>query len=360
MCGIAGIHRLTDKPIPKMGRLAMELTLSIADRGRDSTGYLAMLDNGKVQTEKATVPARQFVTKCRAFSEEARTVLLHTRFATVGTVQPVNAHPVISGRCAAIHNGTIYNATELFKTFQLKRRGQVDSEIIPALIDHAGWDEAGAAIELMRGGAALAVVNADRPREVLLARTRSYPLVWMATADYIVWASTEKAIVTAWHWTYKTTPPKDAEWGTLDEWSMMRVNGKVEHIKLDAPEEELHKWSWQRPAARTTPPKQKRSKKGEARKARKAQAATKGAGKRSKGRQVPTPTRPLPVPGLLEREPWMEEVVHTLMRVEGMNRNDAEELTYGTTQDDDPEVWQAQLWMDIQDELSSRAARVDW
>lgn len=342
MCGIAGIHRRSDKPFPKMGRFADELLLGIETRGMDSTGFLALKDSGKVQVEKVPVTARRFVKSRMRFDADARTVLLHTRFATRGKVNKLNAHPQISGRCAAIHNGTIYNADELFDTFGITRRAQVDSEIIPALIDHAGWDEAGAALELMTGGAATAVVNVEHPREVLLARTQTYPLIYLATEDFVVWASTEQTIVQAFRFAYGKTPPK-GEWGSLGPWSLMRVNGVIDLSRLDP----------------VTPPKPpaprvKTSAKGKARKARKAKAAKKGTEKRSpgtKGRGVGrnTPRAPQPVRELLGLD-----AVRDVMAWTGMTYAEAFDAVYGVTDEDSLDGWSDRLWRDLDDDLSRR------
>lgn len=352
MCGIAGIHRRSDAAFPKMGKLADALLLEIEGRGPDSTGYLAVKDNGLVQIDKRVLRAR-FFTKVRTrFSEDARSLLLHTRFATVGTVNERNAHPVISGRCAAVHNGTIYNATELFQTFGLKRHAQVDSEIIPALIDYAGWEQATDALELMTGGAAAAVVNVDHPRDLLLARTSGYPLVAWMTDDFIVWASTERALRRAWKETYGHDVRSVGTWIDLAPYTAMRVRGEsVAKDELTPPAPDP--WSWTRPARAATRTRVTRSStsgtvkaKGKSGKAatkptarQRRKAAKKARGSRSTGTGGVTPTQDmgqlsLPAPAF-EREPWMEEIVHDLMRVEGYERSDAEELVYGHEFDHD-------------------------
>jgi glutamine phosphoribosylpyrophosphate amidotransferase len=52
MCGIAGIHRRGTAPVPRLGKLADGLLLGISHRGSDATGFLAMKDDGSVQTQK--------------------------------------------------------------------------------------------------------------------------------------------------------------------------------------------------------------------------------------------------------------------------------------------------------------------
>jgi len=226
MCGQAGIHRRTDKAIPKLDKLSNELLLAIESRGRDATGFLTLMDNGKVQLAKQTVTASRFVAKRGRMHRNARTVLLHTRFATVGDKgDPRNAHPVASGKVAAVHNGTIRNADEVFQTFNLPRVGTVDSEVIPALIDREGWDNVATCLELLQGGAATAIVHTDHPNEVILARLRMYPMVYGVTRDVVIWASTAEAIERAWWRTYGKR--FSGKLVSLAEGSYVHINGKV-------------------------------------------------------------------------------------------------------------------------------------
>jgi Glutamine amidotransferase domain len=346
MCGIAGIHRRTDKPFPKMGRLANELHLGIEDRGRDSSGFLAMLDSGKVQTERAVVAASRFVRKRPKFSEDARTVLLHTRYATVGKVTVANAHPIISGTCAAVHNGTISNADELFKAFGLKRRAQVDSEIIPALLTHAGWEQAEDALELMRGGAATAVVTSDRPRELLLARLRTYPLVAMVTDDFIVWASTERAIVSAWHFTYREAPPRDAEWMRLAEHSALRVNGAdLDYRRIPQAKPVFAKPKPKgkaKPRGKATSGTTAKRRRKAGRKAGGTQPSTSAPQSRSKGTRAQTGATTLPTAADRQRASWDREMVWDLARAAGISVADAQAMI--SDYDEEPEGWRERLW----------------
>lgn len=227
MCGIAGIHRRGDKPMPKLNQLSDELLLAIENRGRHAAGYLAMMDDGKVQMQKLAIPASRFVHERGKIRGSARNVLLHTRWATVGSKEdPRNAHPVAAGTIAAIHNGTIYNASALFAQYKLPRVAQVDSEIFPALINHLGWANVEKALAKMDGGAAVAIVNTETPDEVILARLEHYPLVYAITKHAVIWASTEKAIQTAWYLTYGRDLPVRCH--HMREGRIARVNGSVE------------------------------------------------------------------------------------------------------------------------------------
>lgn len=203
MCGQAGVFRRTNAPIAGLGRLVDELLIANESRGPDATGFLALMDNGDTVLDRKTQPAMRFVRKRKRIPADARAVLGHTRWATVGSRRKVkNAHPQTSGRIAVTHNGTISNADEIFKAFDLPRKAEVDSEVIPALIDYAGWENLDAALSFMDGGAACAIVNVERPKELVLTRLYGFPLCYATTKDLVIWASTEQAIRRAWWMAY--------------------------------------------------------------------------------------------------------------------------------------------------------------
>lgn len=320
MCGIAGIHRRTDAPCPRLGRLVDSLLLSIEGRGRDATGMLAMLPNGKVQLQRATLPASRFVRRRKAVRNEARSVLLHTRFATIGdSADERNAHPQINGSCAAIHNGTIYNHRALSDAFGLKRYAEVDSEIIPALVHFAGWELAHQAIDLFDGGAAMAVVSEEHPDELILARTRTYPLVYYVTDELVLWASTEMALRRAWSMTYGGVP-RGGTWHELDEWQMLRVNGSLELTAIRTPPTKPLRLS--RPVR--TPKK---------RATNQSQLTLAGPEERAQRRENPYP------PAHLAPESWMEQAVHDLMLEEGCSYADAFDAVFGVQPYDEDDDW---------------------
>jgi asparagine synthetase B (glutamine-hydrolysing) len=204
MCGIAGIHRLTDHPVSQIDRLASNLLAGIQHRGTDATGYAAMSDDGLIAVQRASCKASDFNLHRRVIAPDARTVLLHTRFATQGPAAfPENNHPVRSGPIYVVHNGHIWNDKEIFWAAPFKRRGQVDSEAIAAYLRQHDWTEAIPKLgDDLDGDAAFAAINKDEPGELLLVRGSTSPLYVLQSKKAIIWASTFDAIRDAWRATY--------------------------------------------------------------------------------------------------------------------------------------------------------------
>jgi glucosamine--fructose-6-phosphate aminotransferase (isomerizing) len=110
----------------------------------------------------------------------------HTRWATHGRPSEANAHPHAAGRVAVVHNGIIENHVVLRR--ELEARGarfasDTDTEIIAHLVDEAlrGGakrlvDAVRTALGRVRGAYAIAVVGADSPNEIVVAKADS-PLV---------------------------------------------------------------------------------------------------------------------------------------------------------------------------------------
>ncbi|MFW5786002.1 MAG: glutamine--fructose-6-phosphate transaminase (isomerizing) [bacterium] len=127
----------------------------------------------------------------------------HTRWATHGAVNDVNAHPHTdaSGRIAVVHNGIIENYTTLKDKLQeegVTFKTDTDSEVVAHLISSFyDGDLEGAvkrAASLLKGTYGIAVIHADEPNLIIGARNGS-PLVLGIGEDEMFLASDVTAIV---------------------------------------------------------------------------------------------------------------------------------------------------------------------
>lgn len=228
MCGIAGVM-LKDPSIAngKFGHFVNRLHTEIEARGRQASGMVVVSRTGEVRIDKADKTASEFIKDREPLPADPWYILLHTRYATKGDVKDFrNNHPVIYNTCFTVHNGSVANDDDLFKEHGLERHAEVDTEIIPALIDKANFDP-GTLKSMFRhveGSVACATIDPIRhPGKVLILRTEKSPFHIIETDKIIVWASTIEAIKKAWGGVFGT-PPKDRNYKYLPEWKMMVIS----------------------------------------------------------------------------------------------------------------------------------------
>ena len=107
-------------------------------RGYDSVG-IATNSNSKIQIRKGIGKVNDVNSDLRLDTMSGHVGIGHTRWATHGRVNEINAHPHLcsDGAIAVVHNGIIENYCELRK--ELEKEGVVfksetDTEVIPNLL----------------------------------------------------------------------------------------------------------------------------------------------------------------------------------------------------------------------------------
>ena len=187
MCGIVGAVSLRNiVPILVQGLARLEY------RGYDSCG-VAVVAHG-LQRARSTARVAELAEQVSASQLEGTTGIAHTRWATHGAPVVGNAHPHFShgpgadaasraGRVALVHNGIIENHDELRTALQAKGyvfQSQTDTEVLAHLIDsyyHGDLLKAvRAALKLLRGAYAIAVICQEEPQRLIGARAGS-PLI---------------------------------------------------------------------------------------------------------------------------------------------------------------------------------------
>ncbi|MBC7448747.1 MAG: glutamine--fructose-6-phosphate aminotransferase, partial [Hymenobacteraceae bacterium] len=182
MCGIvAYIGAREARPVIIKGLRRLEY------RGYDSAG-IALL-NGELTVYKKKGKVQDLEDYIGDRNTHAHIGMGHTRWATHGEPNDVNAHPhySTSGRIAIIHNGIIENYAALKQ--HLKARGHkfesdTDTEVFVNLIEDILQDNPGVSLaEAVRlalhevvGAYAIVVLSADEPGQLIAARKGS-PLV---------------------------------------------------------------------------------------------------------------------------------------------------------------------------------------
>ncbi|MEY2859515.1 MAG: hypothetical protein RLZZ74_3831 [Cyanobacteriota bacterium] len=181
MCGIVGYigtQAATDILVSGLERLEY--------RGYDSAG-IATVEEGQVNCVKAKGKLFNLRAKLEHTINHAQIGIGHTRWATHGKPEEHNAHPHLNTdrTLAVVQNGIIENYLELKEELisqGIEFRSETDTEVIPHLITQflADSDSLMTAIQKtiarLEGAFAIAVVHADNPYELIVARQQA-PLV---------------------------------------------------------------------------------------------------------------------------------------------------------------------------------------
>jgi len=199
MCGIVGyIGYRKATPILLEGLHRLEY------RGYDSAG-IAVVDHGQLRVTKAAVRVAG-LRDLAGPPADAAAGIGHTRWATHGEPNDLNAHPHTdaTGRIAVVHNGIIENAERLrgeLIASGVRLASDTDTEALPHLIAAALADGAEsledavrAVLRRVEGTYGLLVLDARRPGELVAARNGS-PLVLGIGAGEMFVASDVAALV---------------------------------------------------------------------------------------------------------------------------------------------------------------------
>jgi glucosamine--fructose-6-phosphate aminotransferase (isomerizing) len=172
-------------------------------RGYDSAGVVTMNGDGRFFVQKKAGRIRTLEQSLPKEPPEATVGIAHTRWATHGPPNDVNAHPHVSsdGRVAVVHNGIVENHSALRKMLSgegVEFQSQTDTEVIPNLVAkfYEGDLESAVkrALHLIRGSYGIAVVCKDEPDTLVVARNGS-PIVLGVGENEMFVASDAPALV---------------------------------------------------------------------------------------------------------------------------------------------------------------------
>ena len=193
MCGIAAyIGQQQAAPIIVKGLKRLEY------RGYDSTG-ISLYNGTEIQTIKTTGKVSDLEAKFQGRDPIQATIGIgHTRWATHGVPNDVNAHPQTSnsGDLVVVHNGIIENYASLKE--ELIQRGytfssDTDTEVLVNLIEDVQKKEQvklGKAVQIaltqVVGAYAIVVFDHKKPNELVAARLGSPLAIGVGEGEFFV------------------------------------------------------------------------------------------------------------------------------------------------------------------------------
>ena len=221
MCAIFGLifqngHRALNSD--KMKTVIKRLFLENMSRGSDASG-MAYVTAHDIAVVKTNAPANEFINTKEYKEAEDKyvnfednktnnsgliSILGHCRWKTKGSERNNdNNHPIVHGNIVGAHNGVIVNDDELFTIYssKIKRRAEVDSEIIFALIDNFAeictptHDAIMRTSALLSGSYSCSMVHKRHPHIVWLFRNGNPCMILhYKKAGVIIWSSVDSYI----------------------------------------------------------------------------------------------------------------------------------------------------------------------
>jgi glucosamine--fructose-6-phosphate aminotransferase (isomerizing) len=165
-------------------------------RGYDSAGVAIQQDH-TLHVVKAAGKIRELESRLARERPHGTTGIAHTRWATHGAPNDLNAHPITdaSGRLAVVHNGIIENFAALKTALEadgVHFKTETDTEVLAHLIAKhqargLSLEQAvGKALGAVEGTYGIAVISADEPGTVIGARRGSPLVVGIADGEYFL------------------------------------------------------------------------------------------------------------------------------------------------------------------------------
>jgi len=199
MCGIVGyLGQKQAYPILIEGLKRLEY------RGYDSAGIaIQQGDDGRLLVVKAKGRISALEALMEGKDTRGRLGISHTRWATHGAPNDVNAHPHTdaSGKLAVVHNGIIENWSALRQALEaegVEFKSETDTEVLAHLFARCYEGDLEKAVQEglteVRGAYGIAVIHADEPDVLVAARNGSPLIVGVGEGEYVV-ASDASAII---------------------------------------------------------------------------------------------------------------------------------------------------------------------
>ena len=188
MCGIVGVTADPDQ-VPNVMPMLVQGLKRLEYRGYDSAGF-AFIECGSYNLKvfKNRGKIDEVVNQYMVSNYCAVAGIAHTRWATHGEPNQVNAHPHLDcySEIAVVHNGIIKNFAELREWLIEKGhrfRSDTDTEVVAHLLEHFNREESDfftafkKTLQMIEGAYALAIIYSGEPSRIYFARNVSPLLI---------------------------------------------------------------------------------------------------------------------------------------------------------------------------------------
>ena len=232
MCGIIGMIGNTSV-VPSI----LEGLRRLEYRGYDSAG-IAVLNQGTMDRRRAAGKIAKLENELRKKPLDGNTGIGHTRWATHGVPNVVNAHPHVSGSVSVVHNGIIENHKQLREelvSLGFAMETETDTEVAAHLVKYY-YDQGLTPEEIMRaiidrlsGAYALVIMIADHPGMLMAAR-KSSPLAIGYGNNAMFVGSDALALAPM---TRRISYLEDGDWAIINRDSLKIYNSK--NVQVERP-----------------------------------------------------------------------------------------------------------------------------
>lgn len=240
MCGIVGyIGNRAAYPIIIQGLKRLEY------RGYDSAG-IALL-NSELQLTKTKGKVADLEAKAQQNNRSGTLGIGHTRWATHGVPNDVNAHPHTSnsGGLVLVHNGIIENYESL-RAYLTKKgfsfSSETDTEVLVNLIEHIQTTKGlktGKAVQIalnqVVGAYAIAVFDKERPKEIVVAKLGSPLAIGLGKDEYFVASDASPFI----EYTNRSIYLEDNEMAVINQDKGLKMYAIPDNSRVDPQIQEL-------------------------------------------------------------------------------------------------------------------------
>jgi glucosamine--fructose-6-phosphate aminotransferase (isomerizing) len=246
MCGIVGYignRDAYDVLIKGLKRLEY--------RGYDSAG-IAIYNGSKFNVYKCHGKVSDLEAHVSDKDTNGNIGIGHTRWATHGEPNDINAHPHASmnGKFILIHNGIIENYAKLKATLEEKGytfKGETDSEVLVNFIEYI-YNESHAkdenfmpddavrtALQMVEGAYGIVVMSSEDPETITVARKGSPIVIGIGNGEYFI-ASDASPII---EYTNSVIYLNDLDVATISKTGFNLVNLKDRKAKIDIQQVDL-------------------------------------------------------------------------------------------------------------------------